>query len=118
MRVPARDDLDVLAQRLGVTIDHEALQHALTHRSYAYENGGLPHNERLEFLGDSVLSIVVTDALPPFPPGRFAPGRIPSRQGDGPFTCGDYMESPSIQGALVSGRRAAGAVAGSVPAPA
>ena len=63
MRVPARDDLDVLAQRLGVTIDHEALQHALTHRSYAYENGGLPHNERLEFLGDSVLSIVVTDAL-------------------------------------------------------
>ena len=63
-------------------------------------------------------TIVVTDALPPFPPGRFAPGRIPSRQGDGPFTCGDYMESPSIQGALVSGRRAAEAVAGSVPTPA
>ncbi len=60
---PAREDLDVLAERLGVTIDPGALRHALTHRSYAYENGGLPHNERLEFLGDSVLSIVVTDSL-------------------------------------------------------
>ncbi len=28
---------------------------ALTHRSYAYEHGAIPHNERLEFLGDSVL---------------------------------------------------------------
>lgn len=63
MGLPARDDLDVLAERLGVTMDHEALRHALTHRSYAYENGGLPHNERLEFLGDSVLGIVVTDSL-------------------------------------------------------
>ncbi|MFM9149436.1 MAG: protoporphyrinogen/coproporphyrinogen oxidase [Solirubrobacterales bacterium] len=54
---------------------------------------------------------VVTDALPPIPPGRFAPGRIPPRQGPGPFACGDYMESPSIQGALVSGRRAAEAIA-------
>lgn len=63
MRAPARDDVDVLAQRLGVTIDHGALRHALTHRSFAYENGGLPHNERLEFLGDAVLGIVVTDSL-------------------------------------------------------
>lgn len=39
------------------------LQHALTHRSFAYENGGVPNNERLEFLGDSVLGLVVTDAL-------------------------------------------------------
>lgn len=63
-------------------------------------------------------TVIVEDALPPFPPGRFAPGRIPPRQGSGPFACGDYMESPSIQGALVSGRRAADAVAGSVAAPA
>ncbi len=63
MGLPARDDLDVLAERLGVEIDLGALRHALTHRSYSYENGALPHNERLEFLGDAVLGIVVTDAL-------------------------------------------------------
>jgi ribonuclease-3 len=61
--LPARDDLEVLAERLGVAIDHEALRHALTHRSYAYENGGMAHNERLEFLGDAVLGIIVTDSL-------------------------------------------------------
>ncbi len=59
----ARDDLAVLAGRLGVTIDSEALQHALTHRSYSYENGRTAHNERLEFLGDAVLGIIVTEAL-------------------------------------------------------
>ena len=49
---------------------------ALTHRSYAYENGGLPTNERLEFLGDSVLGIVVTETLysqyPDWPEGQLA----------------------------------------------
>lgn len=49
---------------------------ALTHRSYAYEAGGIPHNERLEFLGDSVLGVVVTDALyrthPDLPEGQLA----------------------------------------------
>lgn len=52
-----------LTEALGVTVDAELLQRALTHRSYAYENGGLPHNERLEFLGDAVLGLVVTDTL-------------------------------------------------------
>ncbi len=52
-----------LAQALGVTFDPALLERALTHRSYAYEHGGLPHNERLEFLGDSVLGIVVTETL-------------------------------------------------------
>lgn len=52
-----------LCERLGVTIAPELLSEALTHRSYAYECGGLRPNERLEFLGDAVLSIVVTDSL-------------------------------------------------------
>lgn len=52
-----------LNQRLGVRIDPETLVLALTHRSYAYEQGGLPTNERLEFLGDSILGFVVTDHL-------------------------------------------------------
>ncbi len=52
-----------LTTKLGVDVDAELLVLALTHRSFAYENGGLPTNERLEFLGDSVLGIVVTDKL-------------------------------------------------------
>ena len=59
--------VDRLSARLfevvGETIDEPLLLRALTHRSYAYENGGLPNNERLEFLGDSVLGLVVTDSL-------------------------------------------------------
>ena len=52
-----------LADALGVELDAELLRRALTHRSYAYEHGGLPHNERLEFLGDAVLGIVITETL-------------------------------------------------------
>ncbi len=52
-----------LFEVVGETIDESLLLRALTHRSYAYENGGRPNNERLEFLGDSVLGLVVTDSL-------------------------------------------------------
>ena len=55
--------LETLAQKLEVDIDLELLALALTHRSFAYENGGIPHNERLEFLGDSVLGQAVTVLL-------------------------------------------------------
>ena len=57
------DDLEGLLAALGVHIDDDLLRLALTHRSYAYENGGLPTNERLEFLGDSVLGLSVTERL-------------------------------------------------------
>ena len=66
----------MLEEALGVMLDAELLDRALTHRSYAYENGGLPTNERLEFLGDAVLGLVVTDALyrdhPDLPEGQLA----------------------------------------------
>jgi ribonuclease-3 len=55
--------------------DYKILEEALTHSSHANEknNSNLNHNERLEFLGDSVLSIVISDYLfmkyPDFPEG-------------------------------------------------
>lgn len=68
--------VEALIERLGVGLDAELLERALTHRSYAYEHGGLPTNERLEFLGDSVLGLVVTDSLyrtfPDLPEGQLA----------------------------------------------
>lgn len=48
---------------LQLEIEPELLTLALTHRSYAYENGGIGHNERLEFLGDSILGQAVTVML-------------------------------------------------------
>ncbi len=39
------------------------LSEALTHRSYCNEHQGVTHNERLEFLGDSVLSIIISSRL-------------------------------------------------------
>lgn len=70
-------DHQSLREVLGVPdLDPELLDHALTHRSYAYEHGNIPNNERLEFLGDSVLGIVVTDTLfrthPELPEGQLA----------------------------------------------
>ena len=47
----------------GVAVEQDLLELALTHRSWAYEHGGAPHNERLEFLGDSILGQAVTVKL-------------------------------------------------------
>jgi ribonuclease-3 len=55
-------DLEQLIAALGVEIDRELLTLAVTHSSFAYEND-LPDNERLEFLGDSVLGFLVTRHL-------------------------------------------------------
>jgi ribonuclease III len=65
-----------LLRRIDAGLSPELLERALTHRSYAYENGGLPTNERLEFLGDAVLGLIVTDTLfrqyPELPEGQLA----------------------------------------------
>jgi ribonuclease III len=71
-----RPPLSDLAARLAVDVDLDLLERSVTHRSYSYENGGVPTNERLEFLGDSVLGLVVTDTLyrihPDLPEGQLA----------------------------------------------
>lgn len=60
---PVEELSDYLTEVTGAPVDELLLTRALTHRSFSYENGAIPHNERLEFLGDSVLGIVVTDHL-------------------------------------------------------
>ena len=74
--VNAGRDPAELRHALGVPIMPKSLERALTHRSYAYENDNPPTNERLEFLGDSVLGLVVTDTLfrgyPNLPEGQLA----------------------------------------------
>jgi ribonuclease-3 len=68
--------VEQLVAALGGGLDGALVERALTHRSYAYENGGLPTNERLEFLGDSVLGLIVTEELfrrhPDLPEGQLA----------------------------------------------
>jgi ribonuclease-3 len=76
-RILAVTSYDDLREALGEPVLDEALlDRALTHRSFAYEHGGLPTNERLEFLGDAVLGVVVTDTLfrahPDLSEGRLA----------------------------------------------
>ena len=53
-------ELSALSEKLGIHIEPQLLELALTHRSYSYENGQIPNNERLDFLGDAVLGFVVT----------------------------------------------------------
>ncbi|MDQ5931202.1 MAG: ribonuclease, partial [Patescibacteria group bacterium] len=59
-------DFSIFEEAIGIVFKNkEVLQQAFTHRSYINENpkSGLSHNERLEFLGDAVLELVVTDHL-------------------------------------------------------
>jgi ribonuclease-3 len=73
----AEGPLESLDDALGVTFRDAALREAaLTHRSFAFERGLAVTNERLEFLGDSVLGLVVTDmafsTFPTLPEGQLA----------------------------------------------
>ena len=68
--------LVVRLKELGVEVDAQLFELSFTHRSYAYENPGHDSNERLEFLGDAVLQIVVTEHIfrtyPDLPEGQLA----------------------------------------------
>jgi ribonuclease-3 len=58
-----RPEPTALLEKLGVHQDPQLIVRSLTHPSFAHEAGGIPTNERLEFLGDTVLGLVVTEAL-------------------------------------------------------
>jgi ribonuclease-3 len=69
----------LLNEQLGVVIEPSLLELAFTHRSFAYESEIKETNERLEFLGDSVLGLIVTEELykryPDFDESRLSPLR-------------------------------------------
>lgn len=73
------DDRSGFLARFNIQLSPELLTLALTHRSWAYENGSVAHNERLEFLGDSILGQIVTLRLfhdyPGLPEGELAKRR-------------------------------------------
>jgi ribonuclease-3 len=74
---PAEVPGSALDHALAIRFTDDALrEQALTHRSFAFEHGLIATNERLEFLGDSVLGVVVTDmayrAYPHMPEGSLA----------------------------------------------
>lgn len=63
MTAAAERRVDQLLGELGIVVDPQLVELALTHRSWAYEHPPALDNERLEFLGDSVLGLVVTEHL-------------------------------------------------------
>ncbi len=68
------EGIQKIEKKLSINFDNQDLiKEALTHRSYINENSDGSHNERLEFLGDAVLELVVTELLfenyPDFPEG-------------------------------------------------
>jgi ribonuclease-3 len=74
------DRVEACSQRLGFKpTNPELLRTALTHRSFSSENIGVENNERLEFLGDAVLDLVLSDMLfiahPDLPEGEMAKAR-------------------------------------------
>lgn len=56
------DEYAQLLATWGITLPIADLVHALTHRSWAFEHDA-PHNERLEFLGDSILGMITVDEI-------------------------------------------------------
>jgi ribonuclease-3 len=78
---PADESLKARLAILGVPLSDEVVNLALTHRSFAYESGGIPTNERLEFLGDSVIGLVITEELYKRFPEMDESGLSPLRSG-------------------------------------
>lgn len=78
---PADESLKARLAALGVPLSDEVIDLALTHRSFAYESGGIPTNERLEFLGDSVIGLVITEELYKRFPEMDESGLSPLRSG-------------------------------------
>ncbi len=100
--------LEDIEERLGYVFGNKNfLINALVHRSFAneYLEGPLPHNERLEFLGDSVLGLVVVDylyhRLPSYPEGALS--QLRSKLVDA-SSCAKYLQKLDIPEFILLGR--------------
>jgi ribonuclease-3 len=103
-----RSKVDSIEERLGYVFENkDLLLNALIHRSYAneYRDSHLPHNERLEFLGDSVLGLVVADylfrRLPNYPEGQLSQLRSKLVEAG---TCAIYLQKLGVGEFILLGR--------------
>lgn len=97
-----------LEARIGYTfLDPKLLLNAFIHRSFVneYRRAGIEHNERLEFLGDSVLGLIVAKALyeklPEEPEGVLS--KLRSRLVDA-IACVQYLEKLDLENYILVGR--------------
>jgi ribonuclease III len=103
-----KSNLDEIEGKLSYSFDNkEFLTTALVHRSFIneYREGPLQHNERLEFLGDSVLGLAAADylyhRLPNYPEGQLS--QIRSRLVDA-TACAKYLQKLSISDYILLGK--------------
>lgn len=103
-----KSNLEAIEERLGYVFENkDVLVQAFIHRSFIneYREGPLQHNERLEFLGDSVLGLVVADylfhRLPDHPEGQLS--QLRSRLVDA-TSCAQYLQKLQLGEYILLGK--------------
>ncbi len=101
-------EVSAIEEKLGTVFENrELLVQSLIHRSYVneYREGELQHNERLEFLGDSVLGLIVADylyhRLPAYPEGQLS--QLRSKLVDA-NSCAAYLQKLSLNRHILLGK--------------
>ena len=101
-------EISAIEEKLGTVFENrELLVQSLIHRSYVneYREGELQHNERLEFLGDSVLGLIVADylyhRLPAYPEGQLS--QLRSKLVDA-NSCAAYLQKLSLNRYILLGK--------------
>lgn len=103
-----KTEIPAIEKKLGYTFENkEFLIQAFVHRSFIneYREGPLQHNERLEFLGDSILGMIVADflyhRLPAYPEGQLS--QLRSKLVDA-NSCSEYLQKLSLSSHILLGK--------------